>query len=109
MSTETKCPFNHIAGLGRTNRDWWPNQLDLSVLHTHSHLSSPMEDDFNYAEQFKSLDVDELRCDLIDVMTTSQADGMQTLEMSLSHLVLTGVVSYEDAIYRALTASPGER
>jgi catalase-peroxidase len=56
----------------RTNKDWWPNQLDLSVLHTHSHLSNPMEDDFNYAEKFKSLDVEALKRDLIEVMTTSQ-------------------------------------
>ncbi|HUP59518.1 MAG TPA: catalase/peroxidase HPI [Thermoanaerobaculia bacterium] len=56
----------------RTNQDWWPNQLDLSVLHHHSHLSNPMEEDFNYAEQFKSLDVDALRRDLIELMTTSQ-------------------------------------
>jgi catalase-peroxidase len=56
----------------RTNNDWWPNQLDLSVLHHHSHLSNPMEDDFNYAEQFKSLDVDALKRDLIELMTKSQ-------------------------------------
>jgi catalase-peroxidase len=56
----------------RTNKDWWPNQLDLSVLHHHSHLSNPMEEDFNYAEQFKSLDLDALKRDLIEVMTTSQ-------------------------------------
>src|SRR5215470_12039120 len=56
----------------RTNKDWWPNQLDLSVLHHHSHLSNPMEEDFNYAEQFKSLDVDALKRDLIQLMTTSQ-------------------------------------
>jgi catalase-peroxidase len=56
----------------RTNRDWWPNQLDLSVLHTHSHLSSPLEEDFDYAQQFKGLDVDALKRDLIEVMTTSQ-------------------------------------
>ena len=56
----------------RTNKDWWPNQLDLSVLHTHSHLSNPMEADYNYAEHFKQLDVDALKKDLIDVMTTSQ-------------------------------------
>src|SRR5437762_11362217 len=55
-----------------TNKDWWPNQLDLSVLHAHSHLSNPMEEDFDYAEQFKSLDLDALRRDLIEVMTTSQ-------------------------------------
>jgi len=59
-------------GRPRTNRDWWPNQLDLSVLHNHSHLSNPMQDDFDYAEQFKSLDVDALRRDLIALMTTSQ-------------------------------------
>src|SRR6188474_3193705 len=54
------------------NSDWWPNQLDLSVLHHHSHLSNPMEEDFDYGEQFKSLDVEALRRDLIEVMTTSQ-------------------------------------
>jgi catalase-peroxidase len=56
----------------RTNKDWWPDQLDLSVLHRHSELCNPMEDDFNYAEQFKSLDVDALKKDLIELMTTSQ-------------------------------------
>jgi catalase-peroxidase len=56
----------------RTNSDWWPNQLDLSVLHRHSRLSNPMEDDFDYAAQFASLDIDALKKDLIDVMTTSQ-------------------------------------
>ena len=56
----------------RTNKDWWPNQLDLSVLHQHSQLSNPMEEDFNYAERFKSLDLDALKRDLIEAMTTSQ-------------------------------------
>jgi len=56
----------------RTNRDWWPNQLDLSVLHAHSHLSDPMEEDFCYAEQFESLDVDALKRDLTELMTKSQ-------------------------------------
>ena len=56
----------------RTNKDWWPNQLDLSVLHQHSHLSNPMEADFKYAEQFRSLDVEALRRDLIELMTASQ-------------------------------------
>jgi catalase-peroxidase len=56
----------------RTLQDWWPNQLDLSVLHHHSHLSNPMAEDFDYAEHFKSLDVDALKRDLIKVMTTSQ-------------------------------------
>src|SRR5437667_431220 len=56
----------------RTNKDWWPNQLDLSVLHQRSPLSDPMGEDFNYAEEFKTLDVEALKRDLIKVMTTSQ-------------------------------------
>jgi catalase-peroxidase len=56
----------------RTNRDWWPNQLDLSVLHQHSPSSSPMDDDFDYAEEFRKLDVDALKRDIFEVMTTSQ-------------------------------------
>jgi catalase-peroxidase len=56
----------------RTNRDWWPNQLDLSVLHQHSPLSNPMDEDFDYAEEFKTLDLDALKQDLVELMTTSQ-------------------------------------
>ncbi len=56
----------------RTNQDWWPNQLDLSVLHQRSYLSNPMGADFNYAEEFKTVDVEALKRDLIEVMTTSQ-------------------------------------
>ena len=56
----------------RTNKDWWPDQLDLSVLHQHSPLSDPMGEAFNYAEAFKTLDLDALKRDLIAVMTTSQ-------------------------------------
>jgi catalase-peroxidase len=56
----------------RTNRDWWPNQPDLSVLRQHSPLSDPMGEDFNYAEEFKTLDVEALKRDLIELMTTSQ-------------------------------------
>ena len=56
----------------RTNKDWWPDQLDLSVLHTHSNMSNPMEPEFCYAEHFKSLDVEALKKDLIDLMTKSQ-------------------------------------
>jgi catalase-peroxidase len=65
-------PTPKVSRRPRTNRDWWPNQLDLSVLHTHSHLSSPLEEDFDYAEQFRGLDVEALKRDLISVMTTSQ-------------------------------------
>jgi catalase-peroxidase len=56
----------------RSNRDWWPNQLNLQVLHQHSPLSNPMGEDFDYAEEFKSLDLDALKRDLFEVMTTSQ-------------------------------------
>ena len=55
-----------------TNRDWWPNQVDLSVLHAHDNLSNPMGGDFDYAEEFKKLDVDALKRDVIEVMTNSQ-------------------------------------
>jgi catalase-peroxidase len=56
----------------RTNHDWWPNQLDLSVLHRHSPLSNPMDADFDYAKEFEALDLDALRRDLIELMSTSQ-------------------------------------
>ncbi len=56
----------------RTNKDWWPDQLDLSVLHQHSSLSNPMDEDFNYAAEFDTLDLEALKRDLIEVMTTSQ-------------------------------------
>lgn len=56
----------------RTNQDWWPNQLDLQVLHQHSPQANPMDVDFNYAEEFKTLDLEALKQDLIEVMTTSQ-------------------------------------
>jgi catalase-peroxidase len=56
----------------RTNRDWWPNQLDLQILHQHSSRSNPMDEDFDYAEEFATLDVDALKQDVFEVMTTSQ-------------------------------------
>ena len=72
MSTEAKCPFHHAAGEGTSNRDWWPNQLNLKILHQHSSLSDPMDKDFNYAEAFKSLDLAAVKKDLLALMTTSQ-------------------------------------
>ena len=59
-------------GRPRTNKDWWPNQVDLSILHANSPLSDPMDKGFNYAEEFKTLDVEALKRDLITLMTTSQ-------------------------------------
>ena len=56
----------------KTNKDWWPNQVDLTILEAHSPSSNPMDKDFNYAEEFKKLDVEALKQDLIKVMTTSQ-------------------------------------
>ncbi len=74
MSTESKCPFNHAAGGGTTNRDWWPNQLNLKILSQHSPKSDPLGGDFNYAEAFKSLDFQALKNDLTALMTDSQED-----------------------------------
>ncbi|RUZ79428.1 catalase/peroxidase HPI, partial [Mesorhizobium sp. M7A.F.Ca.US.003.02.2.1] len=66
-----KCPVAHGSS-SRTNRDWWPNQLDLGVLHQQSNLSDPMGEEFDYAEEFKSLDLDAVIKDLHQVMTDSQ-------------------------------------
>ncbi|RUW76108.1 MULTISPECIES: catalase/peroxidase HPI [unclassified Mesorhizobium] len=66
-----KCPVPH-GSAGRTNRDWWPNQLDLGVLHQQSSLSDPMGEGFDYAKEFKSLDLDAVVKDLHQVMTDSQ-------------------------------------
>ncbi|BCX67506.1 catalase/peroxidase HPI [Pseudomonas izuensis] len=72
MANESKCPFNHAAGGGTTNRDWWPNQLNLKILHQHSSLSDPMDEGFNYAEAFKKLDFAAVKRDLTALMTDSQ-------------------------------------
>ena len=77
MSTEAKCPVNHGATptpmhTGRSNRDWWPTSLNLSVLHQHSELSDPMVEDFDYAAEFKTLDLDAVIKDLHALMTDSQ-------------------------------------
>ena len=72
MSTEAKCPFNPSTGRAATNAHWWPNQLNLKVLHQHSPLSDPMDKDFNYAEEFKSLDLNAVIKDLHALMTDSQ-------------------------------------
>ncbi len=72
MSNESKCPFKHTAGGGTSNRDWWPNQLKIELLHQHSSKSNPMGEDFNYAEEFKSLDFAALKQDLAALMTDSQ-------------------------------------
>jgi catalase-peroxidase len=83
--TGGKCPVNHggmqaaphsqrkstIVG-GRANRDWWPNQLDLSILHQHSALSNPMGDGFDYSAEFRKLDLEAVAKDLTALMTTSQ-------------------------------------
>src|SRR5437867_9148689 len=71
MATEAKCPFTG-ATPAHTNRDWWPNQLNLQVLHQHSNLSNPMGEKFDYAKEFKSLDLNAVIKDLHAVMTDSQ-------------------------------------
>ena len=72
MSAEAKCPFPHGGSPSRTNRDWWPNHLNLNLLHQHSSLSDPMDNNFSYAEEFKSLDYNALKKDLAALMTDSQ-------------------------------------
>ncbi|HEX9325088.1 MAG TPA: catalase/peroxidase HPI [Reyranella sp.] len=71
MATESKCPFSG-GGRSPANRDWWPNQLDLQVLHQHSALSNPMDTAFDYAKEFKSLDLNAVIKDLRALMTDSQ-------------------------------------
>jgi catalase-peroxidase len=73
MSTAAKCPFHQTAGGGRTNRDWWPKQLNLKILHQGSKLSDPMDTDFDYRKEFVTLDFQALKDDLRSLMTDSKA------------------------------------
>src|SRR6476660_5313706 len=77
MTTETKSPVRNgaqrpTAAHGPSNRDWWPNELNVQILHQNSPQSNPMGEEFNYAEEFKKLDLDALKKDIEAVMTTSQ-------------------------------------
>ncbi|MGB4765945.1 MAG: catalase/peroxidase HPI [Rugosibacter sp.] len=72
MSTEAKCPFVHKPGKATANHTWWPNQLHLEILHQHSPQSNPMGEEFNYAEEFNSLDLAAVKKDLTILMTDSQ-------------------------------------
>jgi len=77
MTDDSKCPVTgrtskQVAGGGTSNRDWWPNQLNLHILHQHSSKSNPIGEDFNYAEEFKKLDLKALKKDLYALMTDSQ-------------------------------------
>jgi len=77
MNEDSKCPVtgrrsNPISGGGASNRDWWPNQLNFKILHQHSHKSNPMGEAFNYAEEFKKLDLEAVKKDLYALMTDSQ-------------------------------------
>ena len=77
VNSGAKCPFSgtaakQSAGNGTRNTDWWPNQLKVNILRQHSNLSNPMDESFNYAEEFKSLDLNALKRDIFDLMTTSQ-------------------------------------
>ncbi|MBK9460281.1 MAG: catalase/peroxidase HPI [Sphingobacteriales bacterium] len=76
-SNESKCPFHNgqmkqTAGTGTSNKSWWPNRLNLGILRQHSNLSDPMDKGFNYAEEFKTLNLNAIKKDIFDLMTTSQ-------------------------------------
>src|SRR4030042_493013 len=77
MNEGSRCPVTgrvnqQATGRGMSNRDWWPNQLNLKILHQHSRMSNPMGEEFNYAEEFKKLDLEALKKDLQALMTGSQ-------------------------------------
>jgi catalase-peroxidase len=71
-ATDSKCPFHHTPGGGTSTKDWWPSHLPVDLLHQHSSKSNPMDRDFNYAKEFKSLDLAALKKDLTALMTDSQ-------------------------------------
>lgn len=76
-TTQGNCPFNHgnttpIAGMGTSNKDWWPNRLNLQILRQHSTLSNPMDADYDYVNEFKKLNLQEIKKDIYNLMTTSQ-------------------------------------
>jgi len=73
MENESKCPFSAASRSGRANRDWWPNQLNLNALHTNHPSGNPMGKDFDYAKEFKSLDLEAVKKDIEAVMTNSQS------------------------------------
>ncbi|MGF6574857.1 catalase-peroxidase [Paraburkholderia sp. GAS333] len=73
MSTEAKCPFIHAAGSGTSNQEWWPHRLNLGILRQNSPRSDPMGQHFDYAQAFSCLDLDDVKKDLLELMTSSQA------------------------------------
>ncbi|MDX2455206.1 hypothetical protein [Desulfosarcina sp.] len=84
MTDESKCPVTGktskpATSRGTSNRDWWPKQLNLKILHQHDHMSNPMGASFNYAEEFKKLDLEALKKDLYALMTDSQEWSVKAL------------------------------
>ncbi|KHF27779.1 Catalase-peroxidase [Anoxybacillus sp. BCO1] len=87
---ENKCPFhgsvtNHTSNK-TTNKDWWPNQLNLSILHQHDRKTNPHDETFDYAEQFQTLDYWALKEDLRKLMTTSRIGGLPTTDITVHYL-----------------------
>ena len=89
--SESKCPVMHGAlstnkSSGTSNQDWWPNQLNLSILHQHDQKSDPMDQDFDYREEFKKLDYDALKKDLNDLMTCLLYTSPSPRDLSTSRM-----------------------
>ena len=104
-SGEAKCPFNHgqspkVAGAGTSNQDWWPNQLNLNALRQHSNLSNPLGSDFNYAQEFKNLDLNALKQDIIEVMTLHKIGGLQITVITDHFLSVWLGIAREPTVHR---------
>jgi hypothetical protein len=115
MDTESKCPVtggsHKSTAVGTmSNQDWWPNQLNLKILHQNSPLSNPMGKAFNYAEEFKSLDLNAVIKDLHALMTASQDGGQRTMAiMGRSSFVWRGTAQARTASATAAAVHPPAR
>ena len=110
QSTESKCPVAHGARKVHTNADWWPNQLNLKVLHQNSPLSDPMGEKFDYAKEFKSLDLKAVIKDLNAVMTNSQewwpAEDLYAIPLKRAEIVTSSLCEMTSKVESVKLVSP---